>query len=331
MVKKLFPSLGVAGLALLLFILDLHLPLGVSAGTIYVVVVLLAAWLPLRQLMLIAALCTALTLAGFFGSSPGGVLWMAIVNRGIAIGAIWIIAYFAYQRRRSEDTLRQVNAELNSFVHTVSHDLRSPISPILGYADFLREEYGECLDETAKTALDEIESQGFRMLGLLDDLLQLAMVGHLERPVTPVDVNRVLRDVARTWREKVDGDGGRLLCDELPSVAIAESLLFQVFDNLIGNAARYAPGSLIEIGGERDGTRVRYFVRDHGPGIPPDEQESIFEPFQRGKLSRPIPGTGIGLATVRKIAVTFGGRAWVEDTPGGGSTFLVELMTAKES
>lgn len=319
-------SLGIVVLASLLFIIDLHLPLGVSAGTTYVVVVLLAAWLPLGRLILVfASLCTTLTLAGFFWSKPGGILWMAATNRIIAICAIWIIACLAYRRRRSEDTLRRVNTELDAFVHTVSHDLRSPLSPILGYADLLREEYGQCLGEGGKGALDEIEKQGLRMLGLLDDLLQLAVVGHLERPVKPVDANRVLRDVIDTWREKVTGAGGDLRWSNLPAAPIAESLLFQIFDNLVGNAARYAPGGLIEIGGEHEETRVRYYVRDHGPGISAEERELIFEPFRRGAAGRPVPGTGIGLATVRKIAVIFGGRAWVEETPGGGSTFLVEL------
>lgn len=324
--KKILLSLGLATIAALFFFIDLQFPLGVSAGSIYVVVVLLAAWLPLRHLILVfAALCTLFTVAGFIWSEPGGVVWMAIVNRLIAIVAIWSVAWIAYRRRSAEDMLRQVNKELDTFVHTVSHDLRSPLSPILGFADFLREEYAHCLEETGRTAVDEIERQGLKMLGLLEDLLQLAMVGHMERKSTPVDANRILQEVIETWREKVVRNGGDFKVSPLPSMIISESLLFQILDNLVGNAARYAPGSIIEVGGVREGKRVRLFVRDWGPGIPLEEREQIFEPFRRGISGRSLPGTGIGLATVKKIAVKLGGRAWVEETPGGGSTFLIEF------
>lgn len=326
-IKTFFTTLGIAAVAGLLFAIDLFLPLGVAAGIPYVAVVLLAAWLPLpRMLLYVAALCSILTVAGGYWSPPGGLPWMGITNRVLGITMLWITAILVLLRRRTEERLRQVNGELDAFVRTVSHDLRSPLSPILGFADFLREEYGHCLPEEGVAALDEIEGQGRRMLALLDDLLQLAMVGYLERPPIPVDADRVLRQVLEGWREEATRAGYELRCGTLPPAAIPESLLAQIFDNLVGNAVRYADGGPIEIGGERAAERIRYFVRDHGPGIAPEERERVFEAFLRGAAGRSIPGTGIGLATVRRIAVHFGGRAWVEETPGGGSTFWVELV-----
>jgi signal transduction histidine kinase len=319
-------SLAVIVIAVLLFVVDLLLPLGVAAGTPYVVVVLLAAWMPWPRMPLhMAALCSLLTIAGGFWSPQGGVLWMGIVNRALGITMLWIAAILVLRRRRAEERLRQLNQDLDAFVHTVSHDLRSPLSPILGWADFLREEYGHCLREEGTAALDEIEGQGRRMLALIDDLLHMAMAGFLERPAIPVDVDRVLRHVLEGWREKAAEAGSELRCGKLPPAAIPETMLGQIFDNLVGNAVRYAAGGPIEIGGERAADRVRYYVRDHGPGIAPDERERVFEAFWRGASSRSVPGTGIGLATVAKIAVQFGGRAWVEAAPGGGSTFWVEL------
>ena len=325
--RTFLASLSVAALAGLLFFIDLFFPLGVAAGIPYVAVVLLAAWLPpVRAPLYMAALCSLLTVAGGFLSPPAGVLWMGITNRVLGVISLWVVAVLVAMRRRAEERLRQVNQELDAFVRIVSHDLRSPLTPILGYTDYLLEEFGHCLREEGTAAVAEIEAQGRRMLALLDDLLQLAMVGYLGRPPGPVDVDRVLREVLAAWREKAMERGDELCCGSLPSAAIPESLLAQIFDNLVGNAVRYAAGGgRIEIGGERDGGRVRYYVRDHGTGIAPEEREGIFEVFRRGTAGRSLPGTGIGLATVRKIAITFGGRAWVEETPGGGSTFWVEM------
>jgi signal transduction histidine kinase len=325
--RRWLTSYTVCILAALFFTIDLYLPLGVAAGTPYVLVVLLAAWLPYpRMALYLAGLCSLLTLAGGWLSPPGAVLWMGITNRVLGIVMLWITAVLVMLRRRGEERLHQLNQELDAFAHTVSHDLRSPLSPILGFADYLREEHGHCLRAEGNVAVDEIERQGLRMLGLLDDLLQLAMVGHLERPAAPIDANRVLQGVVEGWRGQAADSGVELRCGPLPPAPVAESLLSQILDNLVGNAVRYAAGGgVIDIGGESEGEKVRYFVRDHGPGVPAGEREKIFEPFSRGAVGRLRPGTGIGLATVRKIAAHFGGRAWVNETPGGGSTFWVEL------
>ena len=100
-----------------------------------------------------------------------------------------------------------------------------------------------------------------------------------------------------------------------------------ILQNLIGNALRYAgrEGSPIEVGGERLGKKVRFYVRDHGRGIPEEERNSIFEVFYRGSTGKDLIGSGVGLATVQKIARLHGGEAWVEETHGGGATFWVEI------
>jgi signal transduction histidine kinase len=110
-------------------------------------------------------------------------------------------------------------------------------------------------------------------------------------------------------------------------------MLYQVFSNLIGNAVRYAgeTGGFVEVGGERQGERVRFFVRDHGPGIPVEERQKIFELFHRGSTGKGTHGTGVGLAIVRKIAQLARGKAWVEETPGGGSTFWVEFRDSPQA
>jgi signal transduction histidine kinase len=121
--------------------------------------------------------------------------------------------------------------------------------------------------------------------------------------------------------------GARVEINDLPDTYVPETLLALLFDNLIGNAIRYGcrQADTVTVGGERQAERVRFYVRDHGPGIAVADRERIFEVFYRGTTGLPHKGTGIGLATVQKIARLFEGRAWAETTPGGGSTFWVEL------
>ncbi len=230
------------------------------------------------------------------------------------------------ERQAAEERLRESNRELEAFAYTISHDLRSPLTPIIGYAEFLREEYGAQLDARALDILDEIDGQANRMLGLLEDLLALAQAGYLERPEATVPAAEVLAEVIRELAGQFP-DTTVMITEPLPPIRLPSTLLTQIFQNLLGNAMRYAGGT-IEVGGERNGNRICYFVRDHGPGIPLAERERIFEVFYRGSTAHGNRGTGIGLATVRKIARSYGGKAWVEETPGGGSTFRVLLEDA---
>lgn len=231
------------------------------------------------------------------------------------------------ERKEAEEQLREANRELDAFASTLSHDLRTPLTPIIGYADFLQEEYAHCLDARARDILQEIEQQGARMLALIDDILALARVGRIEGPPGPIDAEGLVRESLEALQDEIESGGIAVLVKSLPPVAVPATLLSQVFANLLTNAIRYAggPGARIDVGGWVENGRTRYFVRDHGPGIPDAERVSIFDPFTRGSTAGKIPGTGIGLATVGKTARRYGGRAWVEETPGGGSTFWVEF------
>jgi len=232
--------------------------------------------------------------------------------------------------KKAEEKLRGANRELEAFTYTVSHDLRSPLTPIIGFAQVLQERHKGRLDEESLDCLAEIEKQGDKMLSQMEDLLALAQVGHLERPARPVDTNEVVREVAEDLRDQIAEAEMEVKLQTLPAIHVPASLLAQLFANLIGNAIRYAgrQGNPIEAGGEHLNDRVRLFVRDHGPGIPEAERQGIFDLFYRGSTSKKVAGTGIGLAIVQKVARTYGGQAWVEETPGGGSTFWVEIKDA---
>ncbi len=226
-----------------------------------------------------------------------------------------------------EEKLREANRQLGAFVSMVSHDLRSPLTPIIGYAEFLKRNYRDRLDDRALHALEDIESQGRKMLSTMEDLLVLARVGRLEPLSEPVNTGAVLTNVLGELNYEIIRDRIQFRIENLPPLYIPSTFLFQIFSNLVGNAIRYAggPGASIDIIGKQVGDRAILSVRDFGPGIIPEERDRIFETFYRGQAGRKIPGSGVGLATVRKIVQLYGGRVWVEETPGGGSTFLVEL------
>jgi PAS domain S-box-containing protein len=231
------------------------------------------------------------------------------------------------ERKAIEQQLREANRELEAFVSSVSHDLRTPLTPILGYAEYLRDTYKDKLDEQGLDCLLEIEKSGTRMLALLEDLLLLARVGYLERPERPVAVEELVQEVIKDLGARIIAAGVSIQLQPLSTIRVPRTLLRQVFDNLIGNAVRYAgkEGGLIEVGGTQNAGRIRYFVRDHGPGIPQQERKQIFNLFYRGSTGKQTKGTGVGLAIVQKIARLYGGEAWAEETPGGGTTIFVEM------
>lgn len=233
-------------------------------------------------------------------------------------------------RLRSEAELKRANADLDAFVATVSHDLRSPLTPMIGFAEFLLEQYGAGLDDTAISCLREIESSGRRMQALLEDLLTLARVGQLPCPDKPVQLNRVIDEVRQELAVQILKSKVRVKVGELPAVRVPESLLVDLFRNLLSNALIYASDTnpLVEIRGKQLRNRAQILVVDHGPGVPEEERERIFEPFQRGSSGQKIHGTGVGLATVSKIARLYRGQVRVEATRGGGATFVVEFFDA---
>jgi PAS domain S-box-containing protein len=253
--------------------------------------------------------------------------WAYPVRKGKELVGAVVSFVDITERKESEARLIAANRELDAFVYTVSHDLRTPICAIAGYIDYLLETHRAELPEEVVKLLGTVESQGERMAVLVDDLLALATVGTLPPPDGPINTGDELAYVLSELKSEIEGAGANIVVGELPEVTIPGTLLVQIFQNLVGNALRYAgaQGSPIEVGGECLGERIRLYVRDHGKGVPAGELENIFEVFYRGEAGRSLVGSGVGLATVRKIARLYGGEAWAEETPGGGATFWVEM------
>ena len=230
------------------------------------------------------------------------------------------------ERKKAETDLEEANRELDAFAHSISHDMRGILAPVVTYMDFLRINYKDVLDEQILEILGEVEHQSERAITLLDDLLDLAQVGHVQPGKYPTDVNMIVTEVDNELAMEKHTPL-EIKCDKLPKTWVPETLIYQIFINLLGNARRYVPAEKgpVEVGSWDERNMVTYFVRDYGPGVAIKEREEIFDIFYRGKTSKGRRGTGVGLAIVRKIALRCQGEAWVEQTPGGGATFCISL------
>ncbi len=234
------------------------------------------------------------------------------------------------ERRRIEAELEHKNAELEHCVHSLAHDLRSPLVALLGFSRLLRQDYGHQLDATGAHFLDRIEQAGRTMEDLIHDLLELSRIGHGGEPRNLVDPRPILQQIAAELKPRLDAGKVRLVLPSDPPLVYSDhTRLYQVFSNLIGNALDHmgpCRSPVIEVSVEAVDAFHRLGVRDSGRGVPSEHQQRIFDVFQSlGARSDGRRGSGIGLAVVRKIAETHGGRAWVESEDGRGSTFFVTL------
>jgi signal transduction histidine kinase len=229
------------------------------------------------------------------------------------------------QRRKIEQELRRANRDLDAFVRSASHDLRTPLTIITSGADLLRQNLVD-IPNDLRDILKEISHQGLRMGDLLSDLLSLARLGEISEPPQSLAVEPVARRVIDDLAFELIASGSTVQIDTMPKVTAHPALLYQLLLNYIGNAVRYAAeGGPIEIDSRLKDGRVVLYVRDHGAGVVEHERDRIFDVFYRGAAGKEREGTGIGLATVRRIASLYGGNAWVEETPGGGATFCIDL------
>ena len=228
--------------------------------------------------------------------------------------------------------LEELNAELEHFAHTVSHELEAPLRAVLGFAYALEEEAAEILAGEPRELLQHIIRAGEDMQQLIDDFLHYSHTVRAEVEMHQVEMAPIIADVLHTLEPQIEERGAHIevVCDGV-RVNGDERLLKQIVQNLIINALKFVPKERtprVQVGCEQQGEHVRLWVRDNGIGIPTDAQERIFHLFQRLHGVESYPGTGVGLAVVAHAVARLGGRVWVESTPGQGSCFWVELSTS---
>ena len=258
---------------------------------------------------------------------------------GRTVGAVLVFRDIT-SRRHSErtltdsaDALRRANEELQLFAYTASHDLRSPLNSVNTMAQLLSKRFADQLGEQGKEVIGLIAGAAGRMTRLIDDILSFANAGEVNRgPARPVALNQVLERTLANLEDEIKETEAVVESDPLPSVLAHETPMLQMFQNLVGNALKYrgdAPPRVL-VSAQESGTECVISVKDNGIGIAPEYAEEIFKPFKR--LHGPeYPGSGIGLASCKKIAAAYGGRIWVESEPGKGSTFFFSVPSARNS
>jgi PAS domain S-box-containing protein len=236
--------------------------------------------------------------------------------------------------REAHEELQRSNAELEQFAYVASHDLQEPLRMVSSYTQLLMRRYGDKLDGDAKEFTAFIVDGATRMKQLIEDLLAYSRVGTRDKNFKPVDGESPLKRALINLRAAIQDSGATVTQDKLPTIQCDEVQLAQLFQNLIGNALKFratdkAPA--VHVGVADRAQEWEFMVRDNGIGIEPQYFERIFMVFQRLHSKGEYPGTGIGLAIVKKVVERHGGRIWVQSQPGAGTTFHFTMPKEREA
>jgi PAS domain S-box-containing protein len=227
--------------------------------------------------------------------------------------------------------LKAANDELESFTYSVSHDLRAPIRQIEGFSKILAEHLGTDIDPQAEQYLRRIRQSSRQMGRLVDDLLQLAQVGQKDAVPRRTSLDSLIGDVLTNVRAEITDRKIEWRVGTLPAVTCDAGLMKVVLTNLLSNAVKYTSPrekAVIEIGQMvKEGETVVY-VRDNGVGFDMRYADKLFGVFQRLHRTEDFEGTGVGLATVRRILRKHNGRIWAEAAPDQGATFFFTCGSA---
>ena len=254
------------------------------------------------------------------------------------VGAFWLLSREGRQRRSADDALlaanrelleyagqlEQANKELESFTYSISHDLRIPLRAITGYAGMLTEDYEAILDAEGKRLLGVIGDSGKRMGALIDDLLAFSKLGRKVLAAGAIG----MRELAEDALAELHAAPACVVLEDLPPAWGDRAMLRQVWINLMSNALKYSSKTAapqIRISGQRGAGETVYAVTDNGVGFDMQYYGKLFGVFQRLHGEDQFPGTGVGLAIVKRIVLRHGGRVWAEGRIDQGATFFFAL------
>jgi PAS domain S-box-containing protein len=225
--------------------------------------------------------------------------------------------------------LEAANAELETFTYTVSHDLRAPLRAIDGFSNLLLQDYHESLDETGKKFLHNVRKSAQQMGTLIDDLLAYAKFERRDISVNPLSPLLVVEQLLAEYEDDIKSNSITVTVGiDCETVRTDRDALAMALRNLIGNALKFSRGAVrpeVEIGSSETASACQLWVRDNGIGFDMKYHNHIFTIFKRLERGEKYPGTGVGLAIVKKAMERVGGRAWAESEPGKGATFYLEI------
>jgi light-regulated signal transduction histidine kinase (bacteriophytochrome) len=228
----------------------------------------------------------------------------------------------------SNENLMTANRDLDAFSATVSHDLRSPLNIVAGYTQLLQDDYSENLDDEAKAYLERILKSAFSMSKLIDDLLQFSRSQRSEIKAETVDLTAMAKEISSDINEREEARKTIFNIQNGLFTQADPNLMQVVLNNLMGNAWKYSgkvEHPVVTFGAKYSGRDTTFFIKDNGAGFDMAKADKLFNPFQRLHTSKEFAGTGVGLATVRRIIERHGGRIWAESEPGQGATFYFSL------
>ncbi|MHC1784400.1 MAG: ABC transporter substrate binding protein [Anaerolineaceae bacterium] len=229
--------------------------------------------------------------------------------------------------------LEAANKELESFAHSVSHDLRAPLRHIDGYIEMLQDSTRTFLDEKSQNYMEIISRSAKKMGMLIDDLLSFSRMGRSEMVSSKLDLNSLVQDVIKEYESEAADRDIQWKIAPLPIITGDQAMLRMVLANLVSNALKFTCSrktSLIEIGCEKgNDNETVIFVSDNGVGFDMKYADKLFGVFQRLHRQEEFEGTGIGLANVRRIISRHGGRTWAEGKINHGATFFFSLPSTK--
>lgn len=224
--------------------------------------------------------------------------------------------------------LQAANKDLEAFSYSVSHDLRAPLRQVNGFASILIDEYGSRLDAECQRYLALIQ-KGARTMGqLIDELINMGRIGRQELERKPTPLNEIVEHVVNSLALEIGARAIDFRIGALPTVECDSGLVRQVFINLLSNAVKYTRHQerpMIEVGRFEENGETVIFVRDNGAGFDQKYAHKLFGVFQRLHRAEEFEGTGVGLATVRRIIENHGGRIWAKGEPGKGAAFYFIL------
>jgi len=225
--------------------------------------------------------------------------------------------------------LQTANQELESFAYSVSHDLRAPLRAINGFSEIISEKYESAFPKEAIQYFNYIRESALSMSQLIQDLLKLSRLIKATGRRESIDLQKLVGDSIRNLDTEIREQNAKIMLPEtFPHFVSDRTLLGQIFQNLIQNAIKYHSEGMppvVHLSFEEVGNSLILKIKDNGIGIPKQQQQKVFEVFQRLHKHEKYPGTGIGLALVKKAVDKLGGEIKLESIPGKGSTFIVSL------